>query len=367
MHRDLMHKEFKWNGVSFETVEDVIGFVDENFPELNTFIREWFGKNGKIHAMTSGSTGPSKTIEIDRKHMINSARATGKYFGLGAGSKALLCLPLGYIAGRMMLVRAMVLGWQLDAVAPKSQPVFPEHKAYDFSAMVPMQLFHAWDRIENIRTLIVGGGAVPTSLLKKIQELKTKIFATYGMTETVTHVALRPLNAAAGFSEENDVFTALPGVRFEVDQRQCLMIHAPGISFEKVITNDLVTLFTEQTFQWIARADHIINSGGVKLVPELIEKKYENLIPHDFFVHGIEDKELGQKLVLIVQSEQPYEVLERFENYQKRNPEIISKFEVPRKAFFTKKFVRTETGKTNRKATFRQLLSEDQAMGFSAE
>ena len=354
-----MHKEFKWNGVSFETAEEFIVFVDENFPELETFIREWFGENGKIHTMTSGSTGPPKTIELDRSHMINSARATGKYFDLGPRSKALLCLPLGFIAGRMMLVRAMVLGWQLDSIEPTSEPLIPENKAYDFSAMVPMQLFHVWNKLENIRTLIVGGGAVPASLLKKIQGVKTKIFATYGMTETITHVALRPLNEAAGFSEKNDVFTALPGVRCEVDQRQCLLIHAPGISYEKIITNDLVTLFSDKTFQWIARADHVINSGGVKLVPELIEKKFENLIPNDFFVHGIQDKELGQKLVLIVQSDQPYEVLERFQNFQKLNKAVISKFEVPRKVFFTKKFVKTETGKINRKATFRQLLSED--------
>ncbi len=359
MHRDILHKEFKWNGVSFETAHDLIGFVDENFPELETFIRQWFGKNGKIQATTSGSTGPPKTIELDRIHMVNSAKATGKYFGLGAGSRALLCLPMGYIAGRMMLVRAMVLGWHLDSIQPASDPDLPVDTSYDFSAMVPMQLFHVWNKLENIKTLIVGGGAVPTSLIKKIRSVQTKIFATYGMTETITHVALRPLNAAAGFSEKNDVFTALPGVRFAVDQRQCLLIHAPDISYEKVVTNDLVTLFSDRSFQWIARADHVINSGGVKLVPELIEKKYENLIEEDFFFHGIRDQELGQKLVLIVQSDQSYEVLERFENFQKLNKGIISKFEVPRKVFFTKKFVQTETGKTNRKATLLQLLSED--------
>ena len=356
MHRDLLHKEFKWDGVSFETAEDLIGFVDANFPELETFIREWFGKKGKIHAMTSGSTGPPKTVELDRKHMINSATATGKYFGLGPGSRALLCLPLGFIAGRMMLVRAMILGWQLDAIQPQSDLTLPAHKTYDFAAMVPMQLFQAWDRIENIVTLIVGGAAVPTSLINKIKGVKTKIFATYGMTETITHVALRPLNAAAGFSEKNDVFTALPGVRFAIDERQCLLIDAPGISFVKVITNDIVSLITDRTFQWIARADHVINSGGVKLVPELIEKKYENLIIHNFFMHGIPDKVLGQKLVLIVQSDQPFDALERFENYQRLNPEAISKFELPKKVFFTKKFVLTETGKTNREATLQQAL-----------
>ncbi len=198
MKAKLWHKDFMWNGHSFTKDHDMIEFVEEYYPELTAFIHEWFGASGKLHMKTSGSTGKPKIITLQREHMINSARATATFFDLGAGSRALLCLPLGYIAGRMMLVRSMIMGWQLDTIVASSTPDIPKQKIYDFAAMVPLQLYNSSDLIGKIKILIVGGGKVSDTILDRISGLKTKIYATYGMTETITHIALSPLNKAAG-------------------------------------------------------------------------------------------------------------------------------------------------------------------------
>jgi len=312
-----------------------------------------------IHCMTSGSTGAPKMISLKRKHMVNSAKATGAYFNLGSGTRALLCLPLGFIAGRMMLIRSMVLGWHLDNIEPNSAPKIPKKSTYDFSAMVPLQLHHCAANLGQIKTLIVGGGEVSKPLRDRIQNLQTKIYATYGMTETVSHVALMPLNKRAGYNELNKNFIGLEGVHFSVDQRQCLCINAPDIAIQEIVTNDIVELISDKRFKWIARYDNVINSGGVKLIPEVIEKKFTALIDSDFFVHSIPDRVLGEKLVMIIETTEEVLSLGNLAEFQKMNSSKISKYEVPKKIYFLKSFVKTKTGKVNREQTMDQIEFSD--------
>ena len=355
MSKYFLHKEFRWNGISFKTKESLFQFVDDHFPELITFVKEWFGDEGMIHCMTSGSTGVPKMISLGRQYMVNSAQATGAYFNLGAGTSALLCLPLGFIAGRMMLIRSMVLGWHLDSIEANSAPEIPKNSSYDFSAMVPLQLYHCATNLDCIKTLIVGGGAVSKSFRERIENLQTKIYATYGMTETVSHVALMPLNKSAGNSDHNNSFTGLKGVRFSVDQRQCLCINAPDIADQMIVTNDIVELISDTRFIWIARYDNVINSGGVKLIPEVIENKFSALINGDFFVHSIPDEVLGEKLVIIIETTEHLLTLEDLMEFQEMNVSEISKYEVPKKIYFLDSFSKTETGKVNRKQTMLQI------------
>ena len=361
MSKYFLHKEFRWNGISFKTKESLFQFVDDQFPELVTFIKEWLGDEGLIHCMTSGSTGAPKRISLERQYMVNSAKATGAYFNLGAGTRALLCLPLGFIAGRMMLIRSMVLGWHLDSIEANSAPEIPKNSSYDFSAMVPLQLHHCATNLDCIKTLIVGGGAVSKSIRERTQNLQTKIYATYGMTETVSHVALMPLNKSAGYNDHNNNFTGLIGVRFSVDQRQCLCINAPDIAVQNIVTNDIVELISDTQFKWIARYDNVINSGGVKLIPELIENKFSALIEGDFFVHSIPDEVLGDKLVIIIETTEAVLNLQNLVEFQELNALEISKYEVPKKIYFLDRFVKTETGKINRKQTMTQIDFTDKS------
>ncbi|WKK67193.1 AMP-binding protein [Lutimonas zeaxanthinifaciens] len=356
MKTSLLHPEFKWNDRSFFNKDDLIDFVDVKYPELTDFFTQWFSESGWIRVKTSGSTGVPKEISLKRKHMINSAMATASFFELEAGAKVLHCLPLGYIAGRMMLVRAMIMGWEMDLVEASGTPEIRD-KSYDFSAMVPLQVQNSIDKLGNVRALIVGGGSVSDKLKERITDLKTEIYATYGMTETVTHVALAPLNKASGLEGSRTVFKALPNISFSRDSRTCLVINAPSICSEEVVTNDIVKLISSTSFQWIARHDHVINSGGIKLMPELIEKKLYNLIHVPFFLGPEKDEVLGEQMVLFVESSQKYDLLSELKTYHVENPRILLKFEIPRKVYFLNSFIYTETGKIQREQTMKKVLN----------
>jgi O-succinylbenzoic acid--CoA ligase len=178
-------------------------------------------------------------IEIKKEFMINSAKATGGFFDLNENTTALMCLNPEYIAGKMMLVRALVLGWELDIVSPSSNPLKNIEKVYDFSAMVPFQVFNSIDNLHKIKKLIVGGGVVSKDLESKLKSLKTEVFATYGMTETVTHIAIKKINSVSSKSED---YVLLENVRITKDNRNCLVIDAPKFSDCVVVTNDIVNI-----------------------------------------------------------------------------------------------------------------------------
>ena len=243
-----------------------------------------------------------------------------------------------------MVVRALTLGWHLDVVLPSLHPLNNVNKQYDFSAMTPMQVENSFYNLNTIKQLIVGGGVVSKSLEEKLQTLKTKVFATYGMTETITHIAVKKLNHKI---YTPNYYQLLPGVEIYKDQRDCLVIKAPKITDDIIFTNDVVQLISDKQFNWLGRFDNVINSGGIKLQPEVIENKLSNVLTNRFFVTGFPDEYLGEKLVLIIEGK------ETKINFTKSN---LTKYEVPKTIYFLDKFIETETGKVNRKQT--KLLLE---------
>ncbi|GLU45005.1 AMP-binding protein [Allomuricauda sp. NBRC 101325] len=347
-----IHPDFKFNGASF-TKKELIQLGNElvNHDQafqvhIGQFIVDWLSDKPLIEVSTSGSTGTPKKIALKKEHMVNSALATGAYFQLKPKQTALLCLPCTGIAGKMMLVRAMVLGLHLDAVEPSSEPL-KEDKTYDFVAMVPLQVQNSIDQLSQIGKLIVGGAPVDTKLRGQLQDSTVQAFETYGMTETITHIAVKKIN-----QQPTDYFEALTGVHIEVDDRGCLVINAPKISDVPIVTNDLVEMKGDNQFKWLGRYDSIINSGGIKLFPEKIEKELAPLIHNRFFVAGQPDENLGQKLVLVVEGEpsDEYNLLQSI----KALPSI-SKYEVPKEVYFVKSFVETETQKINRTKTLNRI------------
>ena len=280
--------------------------------------------------------------------MVNSALATGEYFQLQPKQKALLCLPCTGIAGKMMLVRAMVLGLHLDYVEPSSSPLPENSKIYDFAAMVPLQVQNSLNQLSRIQTLIIGGAPVDSSLRSQLVKLSVRAFETYGMTETITHIAVKRI---AG--DSTNYFETLPNVFVAQDNRECLVIEAPKISAGKVVTNDLVELIDKTQFKWLGRYDSIINSGGIKLVPEKIEEKLSTLIKPRFFVAGIPHETLGQQLVLVVEGNpiKEHELLQDI-----RDLKEVSRYEVPKNVFFVKTFTETSTQKVDRKKTLQQVI-----------
>ena len=348
-----LHKNFKLNGKSFTNEEDVLVFSKHKLPDLYTFLKDWFDETSIVKVKTSGSTGKPKTIELQKKHMVNSALATGAFFDLQEKTTALLCLSADYIAGKMMLVRALVLGWSIDIVEPSSNPLLSIKKNYDFSAMVPLQLENSLSELYRIKTLIVGGAPVSNTILKKLQDLSTAVFATYGMTETSTHIAVKLLNKDAmslrgGMTWQSQNYKTLPNVNISIDTRNCLIIKAPKISDTVINTNDIVEIISKTEFKWLGRYDNVINSGGIKLIPEQIEKKLASVIDHRFFVTGISDERLGEKLVLVVEA---LSLKTEALKLELKNLTSLDQFEIPKEIYAVKAFVESETKKIQRQKT----------------
>jgi o-succinylbenzoate---CoA ligase len=352
---DKVHLKFKLNSgnYQFDDLYDVAySFIKEGEPYeevFGHFLMDWLDTKDYILIKTSGSTGKPKTIKVKKQAMVNSAIATGDFFNLTPGNKALHCLPSNYISGKMMLIRAMILGLELDIINPTSNPYFNSNRHYDFCAMTPMQLRNTLNRTYNIKTIIVGGAKVTNSLKEAISQHPAHIFETYGMTETVSHFALKKLN---NFSEEGldkkQHFTLLPSIEISQDDRKCLIVKAPYVSDEKIITNDIVDIHSENEFEWIGRFDNIVNTGGIKVSPEQIENKLAGKINQRYIIASRPDEVLGEKLILVVEDETNTVIDESVFN-------ALEKFEKPKEIFVLKEFVQTGFGKIQRKQTLALL------------
>ncbi len=349
----MFHPSFKINNHSF-TAQSFVQYADDLYTDaietylkdIASFLKKWNDSTPTIIVQTSGSTGVPKQITLQKKHMIASAEATGAYFNLPEHSKVLLCLSANYIAGKMMLVRAMVLGWDIHFVPPSNNPMTATTANFDFAAMVPTQVKHSLNELQRIKKLIIGGAPVSLSLQTQLQQITTSCYATYGMTETCTHVAIQDLKA------ESRTFTALPNVCFSKDNRECLVINAPKIIDSEITTNDIVLLHDNKSFTWKGRVDSVVNSGGIKLFSEQIEAKLSTIIDSPFFVIGVADEELGEKLILLIEEESKLTTLQN----RIVNSDLLSKYELPKKYYNLPKFIRTATGKIQRKETL-QLLA----------
>jgi O-succinylbenzoic acid--CoA ligase len=342
-----VHNKFKLNGYHL-TKEDLIrvaySFIKEGAyfeKPLGVFILDWFDDRSYLEINTSGSTGTPKIIRVDKQAMVNSALATGDFFGLEPGKKILHCLPTDYVAGKMMFVRAFILGLEMEFIAPSSHPLEGIKETFDFCGMVPLQAKNSLKDLHKIKKLIIGGVKVHKSLEQELVKLPIEIYETYGMTETITHIAAKKIGEEA--------FTVLPNVTVSVDDRQCLVIDAKNISDEKIVTNDIVNLISDKQFIWVGRYDNVINSGGIKLIPEQIEEKLSTLIPRRYFVHGVPDTTLGEKLVLYIEGE-PLTIEESIFD-------VLDKYERPKEIVFIPKFKQTATGKIIRNESL-ELVGE---------
>ncbi len=341
MKVNSIHKDFRLNGFSFPNEEKLVAYSKSLSKEVHYFLIDWFSSNTTtVTVTTSGSTGIPKPIALDKNHMINSAIATGKYFSLKSKTKALLCLPVNFIAGKMMLVRAMTLGWCLDIVEASSAPLTEVNKYYDFAAMVPLQVKNSLKKLNLIKVVIIGGGVVSSKLQQKLQKLTTTAFATYGMTETITHIAVKKLTHATTL---NTSYEVLPNVKIAIDERNCLVIEATDISDKIIFTNDVVQLTSVTTFDWLGRFDHIINSGGIKLQPEIIEKKLKPYVKQRFFIAGIPDERLGEKVVLIIEKTTG--------EFSEDSIQCLNKYEQPKEVYYLPRFIETTSKKIHRKKT----------------
>ncbi len=313
-------------------------------------------KTKALTVHTSGTTGVPKPIKIPRRDLVNSARLTAEVFGLQAGSRALLCLPGGFIAGKMMVVRAMVTGLDLHIVDPRGSVLdnLGTTDRFHFAAMVPLQLHRAVqeDRArveEQFDTVLLGGGPVSEVFVEDIARLRTKVYQGYGSTETVTHVALRSLNAAAAEGREfgsETPFTAIGRVGFARDPRGCLVVYTPHLSAGQHVTNDLAELIDDTHFRWQGRHDNVILSGGKKIFPEQLEAKTAGVLPFPHYFTAVGDERLGQAVMLVLETDLPQD--EVLPDVIEKVMAVLHPHEWPRRVQALRRIQRTETGKVIR-------------------
>lgn len=261
------------------------------------FYRQWTDCSPFVEAHTSGSTGKPKKILLPKADMKVSALATCRRFGLGPGSTLHLCLSTGYIAGKMILVRSYVSGARVLAEPASNRPLRDDPLSdIDLTAIVPSQIegLLASPYIGRVRNIIVGGAAMTEAQERVLTASGISSFASYGMTETCSHVALRPVGET--------YYEAMPGISFSTDSRGCLVIDAPEYSFGRIVTNDIVEIVTPTTFRWAGRYDNVINSGGIKIFPEEIEAALRRYIPShiDFYISSRKSEKWGEELVIII-------------------------------------------------------------------
>jgi o-succinylbenzoate---CoA ligase len=320
-------------------------------------IYQWVNFDTKFSFNTSGSTGTPKSIAFERKQLQASAQATIHAFALEPHQTSLICLNPSFIAGQMMIIRSLENSMNMVAIEPCNDPLqqISIDEKIDFAAFVPYQLQTilestlSIDKLNRIKSVIIGGAPLDEKTILKLQSLDCQVYATYGMTETITHVALKKLNG----SDRQGHFRALKGVSLSLDSRSCLVIEAPYLA-EKIVTNDIVELIDKESFQWLGRYDNIINSGGVKVIPEKVEATilsvFKNLSIHNrFFLIGMEDTMLGTKAVLVMEGTSQFTKVEIINALK----ESLSKYEVPKAIFFVPNFIETQTQKINRTDTLK--------------
>lgn len=326
--------------------------------DLRSTLRELLSEEGVLNTRTSGTTGMPRSHAFSTADLVASAGITREAFDLKPGDRTLLCLPCEFVGGKMMLVRAMLLGLDLHAIDPRGGVLrnLRTEDRFRFAAMVPMQLHtalqHDRDRVEaQFETVLLGGGPVSEAMIDRLQGLRTRVLLGYGSTEMLTHVALRTLNGD-GRGEE---YTALGGVTFVMDERNCLIVRTPHLTVKEHMTNDIAELVDDRRMRWMGRRDNVILSGGRKIHPERLEAMTAGIVPYPHFFAALPDERLGQSVVLILETgndkrQAPPEVAEDIKG-------VLYEHERPHRVIAVRDFLRTGSGKVDRAGTLALLAN----------
>lgn len=335
---------------------------------VNDFLQEWNSPSETLLVHTSGSTGKPKPMWVEKQRMLNSAHITCDFLGLRPGDSALLCMSLDYIAGKMMVVRSIERKLRLFSVKPSGHPLSDESLAkmvemdFDFVAMVPMQVYNTLqvpqerERLSRIKHLIIGGGAIDDALAEELRSLPGAVWSTYGMTETLSHIALRRLNG----EEASEWYQPFDSVGVSLNSDGCLVIDAPLVCSEPLVTNDIAEIKQQETsshssdassslktssphvlFRIKGRKDNVICSGGIKIQIEEVENLLRQHLDAPFLLAKKKDEKFGEIAVLVTESDD-------LEGVEAICRQVLPKYWVPRQYLHFDQLPMTETGKPKR-------------------
>lgn len=321
--------------------------------DLLQFLARWFDPSPTLTVHTSGSTGTPKAIVVNKAQMIQSARLTCEFLKLQPGDSALLCMNLRYIGAMMMVVRSLVAGLNLSVRPASGHPLAEVTRPPRFAAMVPLQVYNTLHtpeertRLAQTGILIIGGGAIDATLERELQSLPGEIYSTYGMTETLSHIALRRLNGPA----ISDHYQPFDTVALSLSAEGTLVINAPRVCDQVLHTNDMARLYPDGSFTILGRKDNVINSGGIKIQAEEVEKALYPLIPVPFAITSVDDARLGQAVTLLVQQDSSQKgELQEVETLKQLIRRHLPPYHCPRHILFVPQLPMTGNGKIDRNA-----------------
>ena len=347
MYQPDIHKQtITIEGITYSS-DSFRGELDPDFAlksdfhnELLLFLKEWFSDASTLTVKTSGSTGIPKEIQVEKDRMIQSAHLTCSFLGLQKDDTALLCMPLQYIAGKMMVVRCLISGLDLYVIPPSGNPLKDRDIHFHFAAMIPLQVFNTLQsdietqRLQQIKSLIIGGGSIDTGLEEKLKDFPNSVYSTYGMTETLSHIALRKISG----QKASIKYQPFDTVSLSLSEEGTLIIKAPLVCKETLYTNDVAEIYEDGTFRIIGRKDNIINSGSIKIQIEKLEELLKPLITRNFAITSIPDPKFGEIIVLVSEDEIDITTLSG----------QVPDYYIPKKNIVISKIPQTETGKISR-------------------
>ena len=312
------------------------------------FIEEWNNDSEYVEVKTSGSTGEPKRMLVEKRRMLNSARITCDFLGLKAGDTALLCMSTDYIAGKMMVVRSIERGLKLIEVPPCGHPLNNSQLSIvncqlDFAAMVPMQVYNSLqvpeekERLMAIRHLIIGGGAIDEAMEAELRTFPHAVWSTYGMTETLSHIALRRISGP----EASEWYMPFPTVKLSTTNEGCLVIDAPEVCAQTLTTNDIVELKSDGRFRIRGRKDNVICSGGIKIQIEEVEQTLKKYMRVPYIISKRKDEKFGEIVVLLTEGDTA--------EAQTICEQVLPKYHQPKVYLHVNQIPLTETGKPARK------------------
>ena len=319
---------------------------------LEEFLEEWNSDSPYVEVKTSGSTGEPKRMLVEKRRMLASAKITCDFLGLKEGDTALLCMSLDYIAGKMMVVRAIERGLRLIVVEPSGHPLGKTNVVPVFAAMVPMQVYNSLqvpgerERLMMIKHLIIGGGAIDEALAEELKTFPNHVWSTYGMTETLSHIALRRLNGP----EASEWYTPFPSVSVSLNEEGCLVIDAPEVCQERLVTNDIAELATQRgqspcvgnvPFKILGRKDNVICSGGIKIQAEEVERMLKGHLHIPYLISKRPDKKFGEVVVMLTEGD--------VEEAKRVCEAVLPKFQRPKAYIHVSEIPMTETKKPARR------------------
>ena len=321
------------------------------------FIDEWNNDSAYVEVKTSGSTGEPKRMLVEKRRMLNSARITCDFLGLKPGDTALLCMSTDYIAGKMMVVRSIERGLKLIEVEPCGHPLDIKHLTlnikhsqfsifnfqFDFAAMVPMQVYNSLqvpeekERLMAIQHLIIGGGAIDEAMEAELRTFPHAVWSTYGMTETLSHIALRRISGP----EASEWYMPFPTVKLSTTDEGCLVIDAPEVCAQTLTTNDIVELKSDGRFRIRGRKDNVICSGGIKIQIEEVEQILKKYMRVPYIISKRKDEKFGEIVVLLTEGDTA--------EAQTICQQVLPKYHQPKVYLHVNQIPLTETGKPARK------------------